>query len=88
MTKRNISIAVIFLLLVVLPLGCSYLTANSPPNNVQTAQTFVGSSNSDKYHYPSCQWAQKIKPENEVYFSTSEEATAAGYAPCKVCSPP
>ena len=29
-------------------------------------KVFVGSIKSNKYHYPSCQWALKIKPENEI----------------------
>ncbi len=49
---------------------------------------FVGSLESDKYHYPSCRWAKKILPENEIWFSSSEEARAAGYFPCGVCHPP
>lgn len=49
---------------------------------------FVGSIKSDKYHYPSCQWAEKIKPENEIWFSSSQDARNQGYVPCKVCSPP
>lgn len=49
---------------------------------------FVGSTKSNKYHYPSCQWAQKIKPSNEIWFTSSEDARAHGYVPCKVCNPP
>jgi hypothetical protein len=49
---------------------------------------FVGSINSDIYHYPWCQWAKKILPENEVWFNTAQEARDAGYRPCKVCNPP
>jgi len=49
---------------------------------------FVGSVNSNKYHYPSCPWAQKISPQNEIWFSSSEDARAHGYVPCKVCKPP
>jgi micrococcal nuclease len=49
---------------------------------------YVGSKKSDKYHYPSCKWAQKIKPENLVIFTSAEEALKAGYVPCKVCRPP
>ncbi len=49
---------------------------------------YVGSKKSDKYHYPSCKWAQKIKPENLVTFTSAEEALKAGYVPCKVCRPP
>ena len=49
---------------------------------------FVGSTKSDKYHYPSCRWAEKILPENEIWFSSSTDARAHGYVPCKVCNPP
>ncbi|MFH1075893.1 MAG: Ada metal-binding domain-containing protein [Pseudomonadota bacterium] len=49
---------------------------------------YVGSSKSDKYHHPSCQWAQKINPSNLVTFKTAKEAKEAGYVPCKVCKPP
>lgn len=51
-------------------------------------KVFVGSTKSDKYHYPSCQWAKKIKPENEIWFSSSQDARNQGYVACKVCSPP
>jgi methylphosphotriester-DNA--protein-cysteine methyltransferase len=49
---------------------------------------FWASKNSNKYHYPDCVWAQKIKPYNLMKFNTPEEATKAGYIPCKVCKPP
>ncbi len=55
--------------------------------NAQAAE-FWGSKNSNKYHYPDCKWAQKIKPGNLVKFSSPEQAHRAGYMPCKVCSPP
>lgn len=48
---------------------------------------YVGSKNSDKYHEPSCKWAQKIKPSNEVWFDSKEAAQSAGYIACKVCKP-
>jgi hypothetical protein len=49
---------------------------------------YVGSKNSNKYHYPTCKSAQKIKPENLVTFNSAKDAQAAGYVPCKVCKPP
>lgn len=51
-------------------------------------KVFVGSIKSNKYHYPNCTWAEKIKPENEIWFSSSADAIAHGYVPCKVCNPP
>jgi micrococcal nuclease len=49
---------------------------------------FVGSINSDVYHYPTCTYAQRIYPENQIWFNSSEDARASGYRPCKVCNPP
>ena len=49
---------------------------------------YVDSSKSNKYHYPACEWAAKISPENLVTLTSAKEALGAGYAPCKVCRPP
>lgn len=49
---------------------------------------YVGSKNSNKYHYPTCRSAQRIKPGNLVTFNSAKDAQAAGYVPCKVCKPP
>lgn len=49
---------------------------------------FVGSKESDVYHYPSCSAAQNIKPENLVRFVDAQDAVNRGYRPCKICNPP
>ena len=51
-------------------------------------KVFVGSIESNKYHYPSCRWAEKIKPEHEIWFTSSQDAQNHGYVACKVCKPP
>lgn len=53
--------------------------------NAQAAQKgqFVGSKNSDKYHHPDCSTWQRIKPENQVWFSSREDAESKGYKPTK-----
>jgi len=48
---------------------------------------YVGSSKSDKYHYPNCRYAEKISPGNHVWFKDEAAARAAGYSPCGVCKP-
>ena len=48
---------------------------------------FVGSTKSDKYHYPECRWAKKISPDNEIWFSSLDDAKMKGYVPCGVCHP-
>lgn len=61
--------------------------AESEPSAQENEQKtgYVGSIGSDKYHDPSCRWAKKILPENEIWFSSKEEAQAAGYSPCGTC---
>ncbi len=48
---------------------------------------YVGSKNSNKFHYPDCKWAQRIKSKNQVWFNNRQEAIDKGYIPCKVCNP-
>jgi micrococcal nuclease len=62
-----------------------WASAENPQNE---PKKFVGSIKSDKYHYPDCQWAKKIKPENEIWFTSSEDAGSQHYVPCGVCHPP
>lgn len=47
--------------------------------------TFVGSKNSNKYHFPTCSYAKRIKPENIVCFSGEEDAKNKGYIPAGCC---
>ena len=47
----------------------------------------MGSSNSNKYHFPSCKWAQKINPENLVKFKSANEAQEVGYTRVKCVDP-
>lgn len=53
---------------------------------VKTVQ-YVGSVNSNIYHKPNCEWAQKINSGNLVQFSSRKEAQDMNYRPCKVCNP-
>lgn len=55
--------------------------------NIATATTYIGSSQSNKFHYTDCRWAKKINPGNAIFFSSREEAFSYGYVPCKVYKP-
>ena len=48
---------------------------------------YVGHKKSKKFHYPYCKWAQKMNPENQVWFKNRQEAINKGYVPCRVCKP-
>jgi hypothetical protein len=63
-------------------------SAGTPQPVPAADKTFVGSKSSNKYHLPSCEWAQKIALSNQVWFPSSEAAQAKGYVACKVCKPP
>ena len=56
------------------------------PGGIEGA-AYVGSAQSNKFHNPHCQWAEKIKSENRLCFASREAALAYGYVPCKVCKP-
>lgn len=86
MCKIKILTVSLLLILALMNLtGCSQQQDTSATES--TTYVYVGSVNSDKYHYPSCQWAQRIHPENEIWFSSEEDAEEQGYVACKVCSP-
>ena len=65
-----------------------YNQKDPPEDKSEEEGKFVGSVNSDKYHWPSCRWAENIKEENEIWFVSTKEAQEAGYEACGTCSPP
>jgi flagellar basal body-associated protein FliL len=78
MIKRKKSLLAIFLVVAFLAVSVA----------LALDYKYVGSKNSNIYHYPTCRAAQKIKPENLVTFNSAKEAQEKGYRPCKVCRPP
>lgn len=72
----------------IIPTTASESAPSTTPGPNPSDGTFVGSINSDVYHYPSCSYAQSIKPENLITFSSAQDAVNQGYRPCKVCKPP
>lgn len=61
--------------------------SSSSSSSASSSATYWASSNSNKFHKPSCEWAQKISSKNKVVFHSRSEALNAGYRPCQVCSP-
>lgn len=76
---RNLKKQTAFILLVLVTLLMTMSTA--------LATTYVGSVNSDKFHYTYCRYAKRIYDENKIYFYSRDEALNSGYIPCKVCRP-
>ena len=65
----------------------SYSQSSSDNYESSSGGSYVGSVNSNKFHYPSCGQAGKIKSGNLVTFSSREDAISRGYYPCKFCNP-
>ena len=55
--------------------------------NSGTSDSYVGNSNSHKFHAPGCGDVNKMKPSNKVYFTSRDQAINAGYSPCGHCHP-
>ena len=72
-------IYIFLLVFLTLPLG----TASGKAD-----EQLVAAYYSDRYHVASCKIAQKIHPDDRVYYKNPEEAAAAGLVPCKKCNPP
>lgn len=49
--------------------------------------SYIGNSNSGKFHESTCKWGQKTAEHNRVYFDNRNDAISQGYIPCKVCNP-
>lgn len=75
---KKVRVWVSIVILIIFSIACLSLAADFK---------YVGSSQSNKYHYPDCKWGKKISPKNMVTFKSAQEALAAGYVPCKVCKP-
>lgn len=72
-------------LLIIIILFTGFMTHQTNIAAQSEKGTYVGSVESDKYHYPGCRWAKNINPENEIWFKTIEEAQNKGYKPCGTC---
>lgn len=57
------------------------------PSGSSSTKGYAASSESNRYHYPSCYYVDNILPENLIYFSSKYSARQAGYYPCSVCNP-
>lgn len=49
--------------------------------------SYVGNSNTGKFHMAGCSSVSKMSEKNKVFFSSRNEAINQGYVPCKICNP-
>ena len=67
----------------------SSTSTNSPSKDTSTSAsgTYIGNSNSHKFHFPNCKSVGKMSEKNKITFSSRDEAIKQGYTPCKNCNP-
>ncbi|CCO08288.1 ComEC/Rec2 family competence protein [Desulforamulus hydrothermalis] len=65
----------------------SPVVQQAAPVPAQSTGKYVGSSTSNKYHYPDCRHAKTIQDGNKVWFKDTADAKVKGYVPCGVCKP-
>ena len=56
-------------------------------NDSSSSSVFWASSRTDKFHKPTCEWAQKIDDSNKIVYDSRDKAISAGKTPCSVCNP-
>ena len=76
-----------FLLLIAILFSLGVICEQSTESENKEPGYYVGSSESDVFHLPSCRYVDQILPENKITFSTRQEAIDAGYRACLVCKP-
>lgn len=67
------------------PVSVSQAPMEGEPRGMAVGGLVVASKTGSVYHYPWCSGASKIKPENQLWFTTEDAAKAAGYSPSKNC---
>ena len=63
------------------------ITSSESDEDLEEEYRYVASSESDKYHRPSCHYVDKIKSYNIVYYYSENDARADGKKACSVCNP-
>jgi hypothetical protein len=61
--------------------------AAAKPGDTPTSAGFFAKRGLKKFHRPGCQFGERVKTEERVYFARPADAVAAGLEPCKVCRP-
>lgn len=62
---------------------------SSAGDSQKTAESteYWASAKADKFHLPTCEWAEKISDDNKIVYQSRDDAIADGKEPCGVCNP-
>ena len=60
---------------------------NVSSDDASATTEYWASAKTDKFHLPTCEWAEKISDDNKIVYDNREDAIADGKEPCGVCNP-
>ena len=52
-----------------------------------SSSEYWASAKADKFHLPTCEWAEKISEDNKIIYQSREDAITDGKEPCGACNP-
>ena len=61
--------------------------SSSSDDESSTSSEYWASAKTDKFHLPTCEWAEKISDANKVVYHSRDDAIEDGKVPCSVCNP-
>ena len=62
-------------------------SSDSSQTSTSDSGSYIGNSNSGKFHRDSCKSVAKMSERNKVRFSNRDDAIKQGYEPCRICNP-
>lgn len=62
-------------------------TSDSSSSSSSSSGSYVGNSNTGKFHISNCGSVSKMSEGNKVFFNNRDDAINQGYVPCKRCNP-
>jgi len=62
-------------------------TPSHVPRSITSTDPIIGNTALNIYHLTDCEWVGQIPNKNRASFTSSREASLAGYKPCRVCGP-
>ena len=56
-------------------------------SSASNASEYWASAKAEKFHLPTCEWAEKISDDNKIVYHSRDDAIADGKVPCGACNP-
>ena len=62
------------------------IVENDDSSSSNTSE-YWASAKAEKFHLPTCEWAEKISDDNKIIYHSRDDAIEDGKVPCGACNP-